>query len=91
MKGLTQKLYTCTEYYRERPGKGIDRILDERPRTIINFVKPQDILCESVKQGGKSTAVNYYKSHETLSESMEEDVKNVKLTKFGYERYEGEP
>ncbi len=91
MKGLTQKLYTCTEYYRERPRKGTDRILDERPRTIINFVKPQDTLCESVKQGGKSTAVNCYKSHETLSESMEEDVKNVKLTKFGYERYEGEP
>jgi len=22
---------------------------------------------------------------------MEEDIKNVKLTKFGYERYEGEP
>lgn len=90
-KGLTQKLYTCAEHYRERPGKGTDRTLDERPRTIINFCKPQDTLCESVEQGGKSTAVDCYKSHETLSESMEEDVENIKPTKFGYERYEGEP
>ncbi len=90
-KGLTQKLYACAEYYRERPGKGIDRISDERPRTIINLGKPQDTLCESVEQGGKCTAIDYHKSHETLSESIEEGVENIQPTRFGYERYEGEP
>ena len=89
--GLTQKLYTCAEYYRERPSKGTDRILDEHPRTVIRWLRSRDDLCESVEQGFKSTAVDCHKSHETLSESMEEGVENIQPTKFGYERYEGEP
>ena len=79
-KGLTQKLYTYAEYYRERPSKETDRILDERPRTTIKLLKYQDILCESVKQGFKSTAVDCYKFHEILPELIEEGIKNIQLT-----------
>lgn len=71
--------------------EGLDRILDKRPRTIFDFSKAQDTLCESVEQGGKSTAVDCHKSQEILSKSMGEGVENIQPTKFGYEHYEGEP
>ena len=55
------------------------------------MLRPRDALCESVKQGFKSTAVDCHESHERLSESIEEGFENIQPTKFGYERYEGEP
>ena len=102
-KGLTQKLYACADYYRERPGKGTDQVLEERAGTAVDYRKYQDTLF--VEQEGSSTAINSHKSQEILSDSIElkrtgrvegyegslEGVENTTPSKFGYESYEGEP
>ncbi len=105
-KGLTQKLYACAEYYRERPGKGTDKVVEERANTAADYRKSQDTLYESVEREGRSTAVDSHESQETLSKpielkrpgraeayqgSLEEGVENTTPSKFGYECYEGEP
>ncbi len=51
-KGLTQKLYACAEYYRERLEKGTDQILGERAGNAVDYRKSQDTLDESFEQGG---------------------------------------
>ena len=105
-KGLTQNLYACAEYYRERPGQGTDQDLEERASTAVDYGKYRDTFCQPVEQGGSSTAVDSQKSKETLSESIElkraspveghegsprEGVEDTTPWKFGYQSYEGEP
>lgn len=68
---MTQKLYACAEYYRERPEKGTDQTLGERAGTAVDYRKSQDTLYESFEQAGSSTAANSHKSQKTSSESIE--------------------
>ncbi len=105
-KDLTQKLYACAEYYRERSEKGTDKIVEERANTAVDYRKSQNTLYESVEREGRSIVVDSHESQETLFEpielkrldraeayqrSLEKGVENITSSKFGYECYEDEP
>ena len=89
-KDLTQKLYTCVEYYKERLDEKINRILNEHFKTIIKLLKSRDVLYESIEQSFQSIVVNCHESHERLLKSIKKEIENIQSIKFDYERYEDE-
>ena len=95
-KGLTQKLYACAEYHKERSEKATED-LEERATSAVDLVKHQE---------GSSTGLESRRLREALSESielkrtgrveghggsLEEGFENTTPSNFGYESYEGEP